>query len=393
MGGISMNQSNRRWIAGFLLLSMAFLSAIFAVQGALLSAMIDAYALTASRQGLANATAFAGGIAALVTAFFLQGRFRKRSMLKAAMALCAVGLALLWCAPNYALFSLIWFAVGYGLGLLDTLLSACMADLYTGDAATRMMCILHTAFGLTSVLTPMLYAGLLSAGMPWKRVYLVIAGAGTVLLCAAAVLKKARNIHDGEVLRANQFSLQQTMEGLRGSRILPMVAALFFHGLFLSGLNTWVNRYADMLPGSISIPAQSCLFLGIMLSRLLFPFLHMSARKYVRIAGLLGAIVLAMGLLAASGIALRAALVLTGLMVGALIPCILSLGCAQMRDSTLLATTALMLALYLGQSLSSPIIAALESAINLKAGMAFCAVNMALCSLCCFGAKPAVQME
>ena len=46
-----MNDRNRGWVAAFLLLGIAFLSAIFAAQGALLTAMIDAYALRASSQG------------------------------------------------------------------------------------------------------------------------------------------------------------------------------------------------------------------------------------------------------------------------------------------------------------------------------------------------------
>ncbi|MBR4442382.1 MAG: hypothetical protein IKS52_03835, partial [Clostridia bacterium] len=61
--------ANRRWIAAFLLLSMAFMSAVFAVQGALLSAMIDAFDLQASSQGTAYAMAFGGGILALAAAF------------------------------------------------------------------------------------------------------------------------------------------------------------------------------------------------------------------------------------------------------------------------------------------------------------------------------------
>ena len=109
-----MNDRNRGWVAAFLLLGIAFLSAIFAAQGALLTAMIDAYALRASSQGAANAAAFAGGLAALVTAFFLQGRKRKRTLLKWAIALCVAALVLLWLAPGYALFSAVWFALGYG---------------------------------------------------------------------------------------------------------------------------------------------------------------------------------------------------------------------------------------------------------------------------------------
>ena len=378
-----MSNANRRMVALFLLSCMAFMSAIFAVQGALLNAMIDGYALTASRQGMANAAAFAGGIAALVTAFFLQGRRRKRGLLKASVALCAVMLALLCWAPNYALFCAVWLVTGFGLAMMDTLLSACMADLYSGESATRMLCVLHTVFGLASVLTPMLFQAMLAGGMPWKRVYLAIAAAGAALLAVAFAVRALWRIPDGEALNPRPVSLRDIAGGIRAGRLVALVAAMLFHGIFLSGLNTWINRYAETLSGSFVVPAQSCLFLGIMLSRLLLPLLPVGSGRYVRVAGVLGAVALAVGLCLESSLGLRAALVLSGLLAGALIPAILSLGCERLRERTLLATTAMMLALYTGQAVSSPIIAGLEAALGLRAGIALCAVCMALCSGCC----------
>lgn len=378
-----MSDANRRSIALFLLLSIAFMSAVFAVQGALLNAMIDAYALDASNQGSANAAAFAGGIVALLTAFFLQGHVRKRALLRASIGLCAAGLVMLWLAPGYLVFCAVWFVVGYALAMMDTVLSACMADLYTGEAATRMLCVLHTFFGLASVLTPIGFQALLAGGMPWKRIYLVIAVSGALLLLAGTLVRVARRIPDPEVLNARAVSLGDIAGGIRAGHLALLVIAMLFHGFFLSGLNTWINRYADALSGSLALPAQSCLFLGIMLSRLLMPLLPIKTGRYVQFGGLLGAVALGIGLCLTSGVALRVALVLAGLLAGALIPCVLSLGCDRLRENTLLVTTAMMLALYAGQAVSSPIIARLEAAFGLRWGIALCAVCMALCSVFC----------
>lgn len=378
-----MSNSNRRMVALFLLCGIAFLSSVFAVQGALLNAMIDGYSLSASTQGMANATAFIGGLAALVTAFFLQGRRRKRALLRAAIALCAGALVLLWLAPNYPLYCAVWLVIGFGLAMMDTLLSSCMADLYSGDDATRMMCILHTTFGLASVLTPMGFQALLDSGMPWKRVYLVIAACGAALLAVSAAARALLHIPDNEALSARAVSLKDISDGIRAGRLAMLVAAMLFHGVFLSGLNTWINRYAQTLSGTFAVPAQSCLFLGIMLSRLLLPLTPLKADRYVRVGGLLGAVALGAGLCMSDGLGLRVALVLAGLFAGALIPCVLSIGCERLRESTLLVTTAIMLSLYAGQAVSSPIIAGLEAAFGLRAGIALCAACMALCSGCC----------
>ena len=378
-----MSAIHRRLIAMFLLMSIAFLSAIFALQGALLDAIIDGFSLKATSQGLANATAFAGGIVALLAAFFLQGRRRKRALLKASIGLCAAALALLWLAPGYGIFCAVWFVEGFGLAMMDTLLSACMADLYTGRRATDMLCVLHTFFGVASVLSPIGYQALLEAGMPWKRVYLVVALCGAALLAAAVILKALWHIPDGEVLHSRTATPRDILGGIRQGKLAILVAAMLFHGIFLSGLNTWINRYSDLLGGHFSIPAQSCLFFGIMLCRLLMPLMPIRAGQYVRFGGILGAAVLAVGLCMPHGLGLRACLILSGLLAGALIPCILSLGCERLRKNTLLVTTAMMLALYAGQAVSSPLIAALESAFGLRAGIALCAVCMALCSGLC----------
>ncbi len=378
-----MKKTERAWVTAFLLLSMIFLSAVFAVQGSLLSVMIDAFQLDAARQGLANTMAFIGGVTALIIAFLLKGRWKKRTLLKAAILICAAGLVLMWLAPVYGLYVAAWFIAGFGLGLMDTLLSACMADLYTGRQAVTMMCILHTAYGLSSVLSPMIYAALLSRATPWKLIYLLIAAAGLLLVAAALMIRHICRMTDTEVLSRQKNDLRLILPALREGRLLWLVAAIFFHGIFLSGLNTWINRYADTLVTAITLPAQSCVFLGVMLSRLLMPFLPIRADRYVITGGLAGGIALCIGLLFPGGWFLRIMLILSSLLFGALIPCVITLGCERQKDNTLLATTGIMLMLYLGQAVSSPLIAALESLLSLRAGMFLCALCMALCSLCC----------
>ncbi len=378
-----MKKTERQLITAFLLLYMAFLSAIFAVQGSLLTSMIDNFHLDPSRQGLANSMAFLGGILALAGAFSLQGRWKKRTLLKIAVVICAAGLMVMWAAKSYALYVAGWFIAGFGLGLMDTLLSACMADLYTGRMAVIMMCMLHTAYGLSSVLSPMGYAAMLNSGMLWQRIYLVIAMAGLLILLGAFIVKKAGNITDREVLSAKALSPKEILPALHKGGLIWLTVAIFFHGIFLSGLNTWANRYADGLGGNISLPAQSCVFFGVMVSRMLMPFLPVKPGKYVAVSGFVSGALLLLGLFTMNGWLLRLMLIASCLIGGAMIPCVITLGCDRQRENTLLATTGIMLALYLGQGLSSPLIAALEGLMSLKAGMALCAVCMAVCSLCC----------
>lgn len=378
-----MTRREKTWVTLFLLVSMAFLSSVFAVQGSLLTSMIDHFSLDAGRQGLANTAAFLGGIIALAGAFALQGRWKKRTLLKAAVLLCALGLCLMWLAPRYGLYVAAWFVTGFGLGLMDTLLSACMADLYEGKTAVLMMCILHTSNGLASVLSPIGYAALLSSGMDWQAVYLLISAAGAAIVAIAAVVRRLCAVSDPELVSGQSISPRRILPTLHSGRLLWLTASIFFHGIFLSGLNTWINRYADTLADGVAFPAQSCVFLGLMLSRLLMPFLPIQPQRYVKIAGLLGGAALTIGLCFFDGWGLRILLALSSLMFGALIPCVITIGCERQKNHTLLATTGIMLALYLGQAVASPAIAALESIAGLRAGMLLMALCMVLCSLCC----------
>lgn len=378
-----MKRSERVLITVFLLLCMFFLSAVFAVQGSLLSTMIDNYQLNATSQGTANTMAFAGGIIALISAFALQGRWKKRTLVKASVMICVAGLVLMWLAPTYGLFVAAWFITGFGLGLMDTLLSACMADLYTSKQAVLMMCILHTAYGLSSVFSPMGYSCLLASGAPWKRIYLVIAVVGLMIVLGALLVRRLNHIVDNEELSQQTLRLTGIVPALHQGRLLWLVFAIFFHGIFLSGLNTWVNRYADTLGDAITIPAQSCVFLGVMFSRFSMPFLPIKTERYVIAGGLLGGIALCVGLLFSNGWILRLMLILSSLLFGALIPCIITMACQRQPANTMLATTAIMLMLYLGQAVSSPMIALLESAFGLQSGMFLCAACMLICSGCC----------
>lgn len=378
-----MKRSERNWVTVFLLCSMAFLSAVFAVQGTLLSTMIERFQLDTGNQGMANFMTFLGGILALLCTFMMLGKQKKRTLLKVALLICVSGLLIMTVSPTYLVYVMGWFIVGFGLGMMDALLSACMADLYEGKMAVIMMCMLHTSNGLASVLSPMLYTHLLSTVRDWKMVYLVIALMGLGILLCALGIGRCLRIADPESLSDQAMAPKQILPTLYRSRLLWLTAAIFFHGIFLSGLNTWVNRYADTLQGGDFIPAQSCVFIGLMLSRLLMPFLPVKQEKYVVASGLLGSAFLAAGLIGESGVVLRICAGLSSLMFGAMIPCVITLCCNRQRENTLLATTGIMLALYLGQGVSSPLIAALEGAWSLKAGMGLCAVCMVLGSLCC----------
>ena len=385
-----MKAHNHRALAAGLMLGMLLLAAIGALQGALLSSIIAHYQLTDSAQGAASAAASAGSVIALLASFFLIGRLPKLTLLRLALCLSAATLALLRLAPVFGAFVALWLVAGVGSGFIDMLLSSCMADMYTGRMATRMMCLLHTLFGVSSVICPAVYSRLIRGGLPWNDIYLCIAALAVALAAYLTLAVRLNRGSNAKVLAAEKRLPLRAMGGILRKGSMPgLLAAMACHGIFLAGLNTWINRYVDVtLSSAMGDLALSFMFFGVMASRLLVSFLPISTSRYVRAGGLAAGLALLLALPFRNGVVMCGALSVVGLCFGALIPCILDFGCREVPESSMLATTSLALSLYLGQIVAPPLIGALESTISLHAGICLCGVFMLFSSLCCWIAPP-----
>ena len=89
-----------------------------------------------------------------------------------------------------------------------------------------------------------------------------------------------------------------------------------------------------------------------------------------------------------NGLIMCIATALSGLLFGAMIPCIMNVACENIPESSLLATSLLMLMLYIGEGVSSPVLGKLEATVGLKWGIVLCAVFMVLTStVLCVGLR------
>ena len=105
--------------------------------------------------------------------------------------------------------------------------------------------------------------------------------------------------------------------------------------------------------------------------------------RYVRAGGIVSGLVLLLALLFRNGALMCGALCVQGVAFGALIPCMLDLSCREVPESSMLATTAMGLSLYVAQIIAPPLIGALETAFSLHVGIALCGAFMILTSVCC----------
>ena len=372
----------RLTLALLLMGGMLFLSSIFALHGALLTSIIQHFGLESSAQGMPSSFAFAGSCAALVISFAVIGRVSRLTLLKCAVCGCAVTLALLAFMPTFGTFLLAWLLAGIALGFMDTLLSSMMATLYSGRMATRMMCTMHMLYGVGSMLFPPLYALLMRSGVAWNSVYLFTAGLGALLAIALILLARGAET----LLPANEsrfsFALFKT---LLKKGVLPlMMIANFCNGVFMGGVTTWINRYVALtFDVSLGDLALSFLFLGVLASRLVLPMTPIDPRRYLVCAGPIAFALFVAALLIPSRILICVLIALAGLVLGAMIPCMLDYGCSTFPENTLLITTPMFLAYYIGQTLGSPAVGFMENHVSLAFGIGVCAAFLVINSLFC----------
>lgn len=363
---------------------MVFLSSIFAAQGALLTDIIEVFHPESSSQGYTSLFSSIGGMVAFVTAFFLIGRVEKIRLLQIGVIICSAFLVLLSVTGRYAVYIAFWFLCGIGMGFIDTLLSSCIADMYTGAKATSMMCYLHMTFGISSMAAPIIYSLLKKAGIAWRGIYIVVAVLGIIVAFVLFVSGRriAASGESSAVRTERAMSISGMLSAARGGSLPFFILAMFTHGLFLGGLNAWLTHFVSVtLSCDFGSIALSFLFLGVLVSRFAFPFTGIEVRKYLSTAGIIAGILYGFSLVTGNAIIICVVAAVSAMCFGAMIPCMLDTACAEMDGNSMFATTSMMLALYLGQGISSPILGWFEKNVGLKYGMLLCAFFMIVTSI------------
>ena len=364
--------------------TIVFLACIYAIQGALLTDTINFYHPESSAQGYAGLFSSFGAIIALVSAFFLIGRIPKIHLLLIGLIISSGFICLLSLPESYVVYIFFWFLAGIGMGYIDCLVSSCVADLYTGREATKMMCNLHMTFGIGSMLAPVAIAFLKNVGVKWRNLYYLLAFLGFIMIILLFISDKTgKRISNENIINSeNKMTLKDMAEKIREGALPYLIIAMFFHGLFMGGMNSWLTHYVSVtLASKFGSIALSFMYLGVLLSRFIVPRTSIPVRKYLSKAGIFAGIIFIIAIPFKSGIIMCIAVVLSTLCFGAMIPCSLDTACADMPDSTLFATTIIFFCIYIGQGLSSPILGAIEKGIGLQYGMYLIGIFMIIASL------------
>jgi len=348
---------------GFLFTGLCLLmftaNLINAAQGVLLSDLIGYYELESVSQGLMSTFQGLGSVCSILLILLLAGKVQRHVLLRASGVLLAFSLLFAAFRLPYFLVVAGFFLFGIGMASTSNLTSALSASLY--PAAPSKMGLLHAALGAGGLLGPLVFQSMKRAAPEnWNLVFLFCCALGLVVLGlyllfsrnaaqAAPALQAGRDAIHGPDLR-RFFSKRQN---------LLLLLATVLYAAFQNGVNVWITRYMEVELSGFALAALtlSLFWCGIAAARLIIPRLPVAAEKLLFYGCILSALLLGAGMLLGDPLLMTILTAVSGFVSGAAIPQFYYLSTERNREKTLLASTAVSLAIFFGQMAGAPLTA------------------------------------
>ncbi|WP_433090206.1 MFS transporter [Dactylosporangium sp. CA-052675] len=291
------------------------------VGGVLIVSQMRDYGVNEATIGLTFFTSSAGYMAAGATAGALLHRLHVRMALAAGIAVYALGAVATAVRPPFAILVAVQLLVGYGTGVLESILNVFLAEL---PNSTTLLNRLHAFFGVGAFLGPLLAAWLLQY-LSWTAVWLVL-GLLCVPLAAGFLVAYPRRAPAAE-RAAEPRPTGVLRDTLRSPAVVLGSAFLAVYVGLEIGVGTWAYSFLMRVHGESGVIAGytvSGYWLGLTLGRFLIS--PIATRAGMSAAGMATACLAGVTAVAAALWALptaslaTAGLVLLGFFLGPLFP-------------------------------------------------------------------------
>lgn len=213
------------------------------------------------------------GLAASYSSRVLLKKYDRLSVLQGAIVSLAISLWGLALAPSFSIFLVFSFVFGFSLGIMGMIPNILVPMGSTPEKKQRMLSGLHTMYGLSSLLAPLLAAGVASIAGNWRWTFAAASITPLILLGysfhsshkslhtklsiepEAHIENKKRNFK-AQIFLALMLSLAVSLEIMISSRL-----ALFMQRAWSSSME-------------ISSLYVTYFFMSMMVGRLLFAIIH-----------------------------------------------------------------------------------------------------------------------
>jgi fucose permease len=319
---------------GLYLLMFAYAVSV-TLAGSLMESLLSAYDLAYSGGGLVFTFQALGGIVSILSAIYIADRVSKPVLVGACFVVYAAALVLAGTAPAYWALLALFFGIGAATRLLDSLLNATVSDLH-GRNRGRYLNLLHACFGLGALTGPLYFRFLMLRVERFtdSLLFLGLACAGLAFLYLPVGVLSHRLLRGGQRQVDGTEHLEESADGsaLGHPAVWALAGGMLFYTAHQGGCTAWLPLYTrEVLQASplLADAALSLFWVGIVAGRLGASLLPRRVRPLSAVVwgGALGTLVLAVGYLTAREAVLLPALVVTGMLTGAIIPLMVAEGC------------------------------------------------------------------
>ena len=276
---------------------------------------------------------FAGAMLTQFTGGWLSERFGLHNVAVAGVTLLTAGILGIPAGPNLPLVLLAAFLAGAGQGLIDISTNVLIAAVFEERAVVSAVNLLHFAFGVGAVVSPIVASMAVSLfGSPMPVLWLAAALGAVNALLASRWLMHAAATRSGDTAHKGNALYRSPVLWLMGALLFLYVGAEM-------GVGGWTTVYAGrttrLAPGAIALLLSGywlSLTVGRLLGAALGARLRSSALALLSVVGAsLGAIILLSG---TGNVALTAwGTLLMGLSFGPIFPTVVVLGTEMFRGA------------------------------------------------------------
>jgi fucose permease len=206
--------------------------------GPTLSQLSKDFSLGLSEMGISLTCQFIGFTVFVVASGIAADHIGKKNVVSGALIMLVISSLALSFSPNYSLFCAALLFLGGGMGILETMSNALLADIHPGNSVF-MLNFLQVFFGLGAIFGPILVGAAYSRDISWRLVYQVT-GVITAAITLWFVINKLPPLPKTE-----KIYLKDVRNLMSDIRFLMICFCMFsYTGAESSGWG-WLSTYAE----------------------------------------------------------------------------------------------------------------------------------------------------
>lgn len=377
------NQKRRTVVALYLFSFMTALGLSTSMFSTIQPEIIAHYGIDLTQASLFSVYQEIGSLSAMAITTLVVDRMNKNRLIGVMFFLMGIFLYAMGMMPAFLVLLVMRALLGIVSSVVNNTCSASISDLY-GEDRSRHLALLHTLFGVGSLLGPPYATMLMQLGSGWNSTYTVIGS--VVILIAVSYFATVAIIKEPtpQVSNIGQDGRRKKIP-FRLIFSSPNMLALCFTSFLFNGyqlIMVWLPTYLASMNHDISMRSviMTLFFVGMIISRLGYSYLSkwVKPHQYMQFASLSSATVLVLALILQGTWTWIICTLLLGILSGAVYTVQFVLACQQFPEYSASATSMTTLFAAIGGMLFSPLIGTVAENGHFTLAMAIPAAAMGL---------------